>query len=101
MSRDKAEIIAYAIRKECQKCYWYETYGITFDEFEEFLSNGIKGIDLFGTDEIKNCDSTKRLERTWRRRSDIAYGNEKRYSRSGKQFGGCFKKQTHTCCMTQ
>lgn len=45
MSRDKAEIIAYAIRKECQKCYWYETYGITFDEFEEFLSNGIKGIE--------------------------------------------------------
>ena len=41
MSRDKAEIIAYAIRKEYQKCYWYETYGITFDEFEEFLSNGI------------------------------------------------------------
>ena len=46
MSRDKAEIIAYAIRKECQKCYWYETYGITFDEFEEFLSNGIKGSEL-------------------------------------------------------
>ena len=45
MSRDKAEIIAYAIRKECQKCNWYETWGITFDEFEEFLSNGIKGIE--------------------------------------------------------
>lgn len=45
MTRDKAEIIAYAIRKECQKCNWYETWGITFDEFEEFLSNGIKEIE--------------------------------------------------------
>ena len=44
MSRDKAEIIAYAIRRECERCYWYETWGITIDEFEEFLSNGIKAL---------------------------------------------------------
>ena len=46
MSRDKAETIAYAIRKECQKdsLYdWCETWDITIDEFEEFLANGING----------------------------------------------------------
>ena len=45
MSRDKAETIAYAIRKECQRnsLYdWCESWDITIDEFEEFLSNGIK-----------------------------------------------------------
>ena len=45
MSIDKAEIIAYAIRKECQRSSlydWCETQDITIDEFEEFLSNGIK-----------------------------------------------------------
>ena len=45
MSRDKAETIAYAIRKECQRnsLYdWCESLDITIDEFEEFLSNGIK-----------------------------------------------------------
>ena len=45
MSRDKAETIAYAIRKECQKdslYEWCESWDITIDEFEEFLSNGIK-----------------------------------------------------------
>ena len=45
MSRDKAETIAYAIRKECQRislCDWCESWDITIDEFEEFLSNGIK-----------------------------------------------------------
>ena len=48
MSRDKAETIAYAIRKECQKYALYdgcETWDITIDEFEEFLSNGINGSD--------------------------------------------------------
>ena len=48
MSIDKAEIIAYAIRKECQKdsLYdWCKTWDITIDEFEEFLSNGINGSD--------------------------------------------------------
>ena len=46
MSRDKAETVAYAITKECQKYSlydWCETWDITIDEFEEFLSNGIKG----------------------------------------------------------
>ena len=46
MCRDKAETIAYAIRKECQKdsLYdWCETWDIAIDEFEEFLSNGING----------------------------------------------------------
>ena len=46
MNKDKAETIAYAIRKECQKdsLYdWCESWDITIDEFEEFLSNGIKG----------------------------------------------------------
>ena len=46
MNKDKAETIAYAIRKECQKdsLYdWCETWDIAIDEFEEFLSNGIKG----------------------------------------------------------
>ena len=57
MTRDKAEIIAYAIRKECQKCYWYETYGITFDEFEEFLSNGTRFID-----EIKALNQSPKME---------------------------------------
>ena len=45
MSKDTAETIAYAIRKECQRCSlydWCEDCGITIDEFEEFLSNGIK-----------------------------------------------------------
>ena len=45
MSRDKAETIACAIRKECQKYSLYElceSSDITIDEFEEFLSNGIK-----------------------------------------------------------
>ena len=45
MSKDKAEIIAYAIRKECQRSslyYWCKSWSITVDEFEEFLSNGIK-----------------------------------------------------------
>ena len=48
MSRDKAETIAYAIRKECQKdsLYdWCETWDITIDEFEEFLANGINESD--------------------------------------------------------
>ena len=48
MSRDTAETIAYAIRKECQRISlydWCEDWGITIDEFEEFLSNGIKESD--------------------------------------------------------
>ena len=44
MSRDKAETIAYAIRKECQRDSLYD-WDITIDEFEEFLSNGIKGVN--------------------------------------------------------
>lgn len=47
MSRYKAEIIAYAIRKECQKdslYEWCENWDITIDEFEEFLANGINGV---------------------------------------------------------
>ena len=47
MSRDRAETIAYAIRKECQKdsLYdWCETWDITIDEFEEFLANGLMGV---------------------------------------------------------
>ena len=46
MSIDKAEIIAYAIRKECQRSSlydWCETWDITIEEFEEFLANGIRG----------------------------------------------------------
>ena len=65
MTRDKAEIIAYAIRKECQKCYWYETYGITFDEFEEFLSNGILNnarIHIIVEELQKFIDAIKALE---------------------------------------
>ena len=45
MSKDKAETIAYAIRKECQRSSlydWCESWDITIDEFEEFLSNVIK-----------------------------------------------------------
>ena len=45
MSRDKAETIANAIRKECRRSSlydWCETWDITIEEFEEFLSNGIK-----------------------------------------------------------
>lgn len=45
MSKDKAEKIAYAIKKECQRYSlydWCESWEITIDEFEEFLSNGIK-----------------------------------------------------------
>ena len=45
MNKDKAETIAYAIRKECQRSSlydWCESWDITIDEFEEFLSNGIK-----------------------------------------------------------
>ena len=48
MSRDTAKTIAYAIRKECQRiqiCDWCEDWGITIDEFEEFLFNGIKESD--------------------------------------------------------
>lgn len=48
MNKDKAETIAYAIRKECQRnsLYdWCKSWSITTDEFEEFLSNGIKGSD--------------------------------------------------------
>ena len=47
MSRDKAETIAYAIRKECQKdslYEWCESWDITIEEFEEFLANGIRGV---------------------------------------------------------
>lgn len=46
MKRDKAETIAYAIKKECQRISlydWCETWEITIEEFEEFLKNGIKG----------------------------------------------------------
>ena len=46
MNKNKAETIAYAIRKECQKdslYEWCETLDITIEEFEKFLSNGIKG----------------------------------------------------------
>ena len=49
MSRDKAETIAYAIRKECQRSSlydWCESWDITTDEFEEFLENGIKGSEV-------------------------------------------------------
>ena len=45
MSIDKAEIIAYAIRKECQRSSlydWCETWEMTIEEFEECLSNGSK-----------------------------------------------------------
>ena len=71
MSRDRAEIIAYAIRRECLKCNWYETYGITFDEFKEFLSNGIlnnarthitvEELQKF-IDEIKALDQSPKME---------------------------------------
>ena len=52
MSKDKAETIAYAIKKECQRSSlydWCESWDITIDEFEEFLSNG-----------IKECESNKK-----------------------------------------
>ena len=42
MSRDKAETIAYAIRKECQRSSlydWCESWDITIDEFEELITN--------------------------------------------------------------
>lgn len=45
MNKSTAETIAYAIRKECQKsslCDWCEEWGITIDEFEEFLTNEVK-----------------------------------------------------------
>ena len=45
MSRDKAESVAYVIRKECQKDSLYG-WCETIDEFEEFLSNGIKGSEM-------------------------------------------------------
>ena len=49
MSKDKAETIAYAIRKECQKYSlydWCKSWNITIEEFEEFLSNGINESEL-------------------------------------------------------
>ena len=45
MNKHKAETIAYAIRNECQRSSlydWCESWSITIDEFEEFLSKGIK-----------------------------------------------------------
>lgn len=47
MSKDTAETIAYAIRKECQRDSlndWCEEWGITINEFEEFLVNRIKEV---------------------------------------------------------
>ena len=45
MNKNKAETIAYTIRKECQRSSlydWCESWGIIIDEFEEFLANGIR-----------------------------------------------------------
>ena len=51
MSRDKAETIAYAIRKECQRSSlydWCESWDITIDEFEvlhlRFLIDASEGL---------------------------------------------------------
>lgn len=40
MKKSKAETIAYAIKKECQRmslCDWCDSWDITTDEFDEFL----------------------------------------------------------------
>ena len=45
MKKSTAETIAYAIKKECQRSSlydWCDSWDITTDEFDEFLSNGIK-----------------------------------------------------------
>ena len=44
MCKEKAEMIAYAIRREWSKyslLEWLETWDITMEEFEEFLKNAI------------------------------------------------------------
>ena len=41
MKKSTAETIAYAIKKECQRSSlydWCESWGITTDEFDEFLA---------------------------------------------------------------
>ena len=57
MSRDKAETIAYAIRKECQKYSlydWCESWDITIDELErlckEIDKQGKQVIDTYHID---------------------------------------------------
>lgn len=44
----KGELIAYAIRKECQRYSlmdWCEEWDITIEEFDRFLELGEKGFD--------------------------------------------------------
>ena len=63
MSRDKAETIAYAIRKKCQRSSlydWCETWDITIDEFEELVTNARnKAIDDFVTKIKKYMETTE------------------------------------------
>ncbi len=49
MNKEKAEKIAYAIRKKCQEwslIEWCESWDITTDEFDEFLENAVNYADM-------------------------------------------------------
>ena len=65
MNRDKAETIAYAIRKKCQEISlynWCESWGITTDEFEEFLINGINECEAEQLKTSKNNENYNKEE---------------------------------------
>lgn len=48
MQKSKAETIAYAIRKECQRMSlydWCDNWDITIDEFDEFLTLAVNNAE--------------------------------------------------------
>lgn len=51
MKKSKAETIAYAIKKECQRMSlydWCDSWGITTDEFDEFLTLAVDSAETEG-----------------------------------------------------
>lgn len=49
MKKSKAEKIAYAIKKECERyslCRWCNSWNITTDEFDEFLALAVGNAEV-------------------------------------------------------
>lgn len=54
MKKSKAEIIAYAIKKECQRMSlydWCDSWDITTDEFDEFLALAVDNAEVEESEE--------------------------------------------------
>lgn len=54
MKKSKAETIAYAIKKECQKFSlydWCDSWDITTDEFDDFLALAVDNAEVGESEE--------------------------------------------------